>query len=459
MRFAQLAQVRFGFGPAPGRPAPADAEAILAALRAPDRLAQRWPGLSTPAALAYAERFHALKKAASPRSMPADPVAAEAAFVAHRRLGDQVRIESLQGALARAVEDAAGMRERLWAFWRDHFTVRSKRRQEGPLACAHAEALRPHLCGNFRDLLRTAETHPMMLIYLDQVTSFGPNSRRAKKRPDRGLGLNENLAREVMELHTLGVDGRYTQTDVRELAELFTGLRVNEAGLFFAPDLAEPGAEQVLGQSYGGDPAQLDDIYKVLDALALHPDTAQHLARKLAVHFVGPDPDPGLIAAMAEAYHASGAELMPVYRVLLTHPAALLPQFEKIRQPFDYVATGLRALGLDGAAVMALPQAEVRRGAYLPMRAMGQSWRAAPGPNGWPEAAADWISPQQLAARVSWALAAPQRFAAPVADPVAFAQQALGDRLGPDLARAVPRAESKPEAAALVLASAEFMRR
>ncbi|SOB94114.1 DUF1800 domain-containing protein [Rhodobacter maris] len=459
MQFADLAPVRFGFGPSPDQQGPAKASEILAALRGPDRLAARWPGASTAAALAYAQRFHQLKKAASPRGSAPDRNAAEAAFAAHRRLGDQVLIESLQGALARAVEDQTGFRERLWAFWRDHFTVRSKRRRDQPLACAHAEALRPHLCGNFRTLLRTAVTHPMMLIYLDQVTSFGPNSIRARRHPEQGLGLNENLAREVMELHTLGVRGAYRQEDVRQLAELFTGMQVDGTGLVFAPRLAEPGAETVLGRNFGGDPAKLADIHAALDALALHPDTAQHLARKLAVHFVGPAPDPVLVAALAEAYTQADAELMPVYAVLLTHPSARAPRFEKIRQPFEYIATGLRALGLDGARVMALPPRVMREGAYGPMRAMGQRWFGAPGPNGIPEAAQDWISPQQLSARIGWALAAPQLFGAPVADPIAFAQSALGPRLGADLATAVPRAESRPEAAALVLASAEFMRR
>lgn len=457
MEFSQLAQVRFGFGPAPGRPGPADAETMLAVLAAPDDLAARWPGMTTDQALAEGRAFRDARKATR-NPGPAGAEAAEAALTAKKRHMAGLLRDNLQLSLARAVEAPDGFRERLWAFWRDHFTVLAKRRQDVGLSCAHGEALRPHITGNFKTLLRVAETHPMMLIYLDQTFSIGPNSRRAQKRP--GRGLNENLAREVMELHTLGVGGRYSQADVRQLAELFTGMQADSGEDFtFAPNLAEPGAETVLGKSYGGDPARLEDIHAVLEALALHPDTARHLAWKLAVHFVAPEPDPALVTAMAEAYAAAGGELMPVYRVLLTHPAALQPRFAKVRQPFDHIATGLRALGLDGAAVIAWDERVIRAAAFAPMRAMGQSWLVTDGPDGWPEEEAEWISAQQLAARINWAMQVPQLLGKMPADPRAFAEAALGLRLSPALAQAVPRAETRAEAVALVLASVEFTRR
>lgn len=457
MEFSQLAQVRFGYGPAPGKPGPVEAETMLATLAGPDDLAQRWPGLTTETALAEARAFRVAHKAAK-HVTPAEQAKADAAMNAEKQKMQGLMRDSLRVALARAVEAPDGFRERLWAFWRDHFTVQAKRRQDIGLACAHGEALRPHITGNFKDLLQVAETHPMMLIYLDQTHSIGPNSRRAQKRP--GLGLNENLAREVMELHTLGVGGHYTQTDVRQLAELFTGMQADSGEAFaFAPNQAEPGAETVLGQSYGGDPAKVEDIYAVLDALALHPDTARHLASKLAVHFVGPAPNPALIDAMAAAYTAAQGELMPVYRVLLTHPAALQPRFAKVRQPLDYIASGLRALGLDGAALMARKDKDIGAIAAQPMAAMGQPWLAPRGPDGFPEDEAEWISPQQLSARINWALRVPQMLGRVPEDPMDFAHAALGPRLSPALAQAVPRAETRAEALALVLASADFMRR
>jgi len=456
MDFATVAQVRFGFGAAPGRPAPQDAQVILTAMGGPDVLHQRWPGFGTQTGLDVSEEFHRLKKEEGENK----PGAAEA-FKQHKAKINNILVKGLQIALARAVEDETGLRERLWAFWRDHFTVQGKRRQDVALAVSHGEAaVRPYIARSFPEMLRAAVTHPMMLIYLDQVNSFGPNSAAAKKRPDRKLGLNENLAREVMELHTLGVGGRYTQDDVRQLAELFTGMRVKAGeGLSFAPLLAEPGAEHVLGRDWGGDPAKLADIYAVLDMLALHPDTAHHLAHKLAVHFVGPDPDAALVGAMAETYSSAKGQLMPVYEVLLTHPAALGGDFVKVRQPFDFIATGMRALGMDGEAVMALDGKTIRSTAYWPLRDMGQQWLAPPGPNGWPEESEEWIAPQQLSARINWALRAPQALGVPVEDPMRLAHGALGPRLTETVATMVPRAETRAEGAALVLASAEFNRR
>ena len=458
MDYAVLAPVRFGFGLSPRQKPPADPKEILTALSGPDVLGQRWPGITTQEALQVQDDFHARKKAAGEK--PPKP-GADKAFAAQKAKINDIQLDSLKIALARAVEDRTGMRERLMAFWRDHFTVQGKRRQDVALACSHAEsAVRPYIATRFPEMLRAATLHPMMLLYLDQSTSFGPDSVLAKKRPDRKLGLNENLARELMELHTLGVNGSYTQDDVRQLAELLTGLRVRLGeGMDFEPKLAEPGAEHVLGRDWGGDPAKLSDVEAVLEALALHPDTARHLSQKLAVHFVGPEPDAALTGAMAEAYLGAKGALVPVYEVLLSHPAALGESFVKVRQPFDFLATGMRALGLDGQAVMAFDGAQMRRFGYWPLRDMGQKWLAPPGPNGWPEESAEWIAPQQLSARINWALRAPRGLTGAVPEPVPFAAATLGARLSDSVAQAVPRAETKAEGVALVLASAELNRR
>jgi len=455
MEFSTLAPVRFGFGLSPRQAPPTSPDEILAALRGPDVMAKRWPGLTTQEALQMRAEFLRLRKAEAQKQ----PGATEE-FKRQRQAVDLSYVGGLQLALARAVEDPTGMRERLHAFWRNHFTVRAKRAPDTPLAVAHGEALRPEITGSFPALLRASTLHPMMLIYLDQITSFGPDSMRSKKRPDLKLGLNENLARELMELHTLGVDGHYSQDDVRQLAELLTGLRVMaEQGTTFAPDFAEPGAETVLGHAYGGNPAKLADIEQVLTALALHPDTSRHITTKLAVHFVGPDPDPALTGAMSEAYLGAKGQLLPVYEVLLTHPAAHSATFPKVRQPFDYIATGFRAMGFDGKAVMAFNGPQIRRHALRPLILMGQKWLGAPAPNGWPEEAEEWVSPQQLAARINWSLKAPAGLQAKLPEPDDFARAALGPRLSDLVAQAVPRSESRAEAAALVLASAEMNRR
>lgn len=357
--------------------------------------------------------------------------------------------------LARIVRNPRGFRERLFAFWLDHFTVSPTRTNDTFMLAAYFEdAIRPHISGRFADMLKAVVTHPSMLIYLDQSISTGPNSLAGQRR-DRGL--NENLAREVLELHTLGVDGPYSQEDVRQFAELLTGLTIRQEGVRFAPNRAEPGAETVLGQSYGGDPAKLADIFKFLDNLAVMPATAQHLAQKLAVHFIGPTPPADLVADMAAEYVASGGQLTAFYEVLTTHPAALSAVFPNVRPPFEYVATVLRALDFDWELIA---NADVRETNTLgrELTAMGQRPFRPSGPDGWPEAAENWITPPQLAARIAWAGKVASTYAKE-RDPRALLDAVLGDTAPPALSFAVSGAETKWEGVALLLVSPSLMRR
>ncbi len=456
MQFSTIAAMRFGYGLSPLSRGAQDPAALLAGLREPDALAARYPVITPGEGARMLASFAPLKRAERAN----EPGAAEALLALKRTINTAI-IAGLQAQVARAVADETGLRERLYQFWRDHFTVRARRQRQQGLMIAHGEeAVRPHLTGRFADMLTAAVTHPAMVVYLDQSVSIGPGSVRARKRPDRGLGLNENLAREVIELHTLGVGGSYGQHDVRELAELFTGMTHSEFGGFqFLPDYAEPGAETVLGKTFGGDPAKLADVEAALVALARHPDTAQHLARKLAVHFVADRPDPALVAALATAYEAADTDLMAVYEVLATHPAAAMDPAAKVRQPFEFIVTSLRALGLSGDDVMALGPRDLRRYLYGPLRLMGQRWNAPGGPDGWPEAAEDWIVPQLLAARIEWAMTAPAKLVGPLPDPRGFIDTALAEAASDALRFAVPRAESRAEGVGLVLASPEFNRR
>lgn len=230
-------------------------------------------------------------------------------------------------------------------------------------------------------MLKLAVLHPAMLMYLDQVLSYGPESPEGIKRK---RGLNENLARELIELHTLGVGADYSQDDVRQMAELLTGVVFDpEVGQAFDPDRAEPGDETVLGRVYSGEGMK---PVRALDDLALRPETAAHIARKLAVHFVSDTPDVGLVAAMTQAYTASGGDLMAVYGALLGHPAFPLGPLAKVRQPFDFMAASLRALGLDDVRLIKMGNGKFRRNILLPMGGMGQPWQE-PGSDGWPEVA------------------------------------------------------------------------
>ncbi len=445
-----IAAFRFGYGLPVPQGAGAEPEAMLRALRGPDTVRARWPIVGMAEVLPLADAIRRLKTRAKEDAAALPLVAVAEADI--EAMADAAR----RATLARAIDNPDSLRERLTAFWADHFTTVPRQRVEATLPYALVEdAIRPNLTGNFADLLTAVTLHPAMLTYLDQTQSVGPNSATGLRK---GEGLNENLARELIELHTLGVGAGYQQDDVRQMAELLTGLGYNvRTGMFFDPKRAEPGAEVVLGQSYAGD--GLTPIRAVLRDLSLRPETAAHIARKLAVHFVSDAPDAGLVAALEAAWTTSGGNLDQVYEALLRHPAAWAHEADKARQPFEFMVAALRALGITGADIGALSAKQMKRQLMWGLRDMGQVMKEARGPDGWAEAAEAWITPQGLAARISWAMQAPSLLMANLPEPLAMARAALGSRAGERLLWAVARAESLREGVGLVLASAEFNRR
>jgi uncharacterized protein (DUF1800 family) len=318
--------------------------------------------------------------------------------------------------------------------------------------------VRLHVNGRFGEMLRACVMHPLMLDYLDQSRSAGPGSIIVLRRP-RWRGLNENLAREVLELHTLGTDGPYSQTDVRELAELFTGMSAaRDYGFVFRRQLAEPGPETVLGKTYGQG-ASLQYVEEVLDDLARHPATAAHIAGKLAVHFVGDMPSEVLVDHIAAAYLDSDGDLMRCYTALLEHPAAWAMPAQNIRPPQEFMSAALRAFAPPSEAFAQMESKRVRQVFYGPLRLMGQPWENPAGPDGWPEQDGAWVTPQGIAARLEWAVAAPSRFMDDLPEPRRFAETALGDGITDDVLFAVNVAGTRAEALGLVLASPAFQRR
>ncbi len=388
-----------------------------------------------------------------------DPVRRKALDAERKALSGESHEQYLDGLrrnIARAMQAEFGFRERLTRFWADHFTVGRRAAILSDAISSYVdEAIRPNLAGDFATLLKAAVTHVAMLLYLQQASSAGPNSLYATKRPDRGL--NENLAREVLELHTLGVEADYSQSDVRQLAELFTGMSFEPGeGFRFRRPFVEPGEETVLGRSYEGG---LADIHAALDDLARHPATARHLARKLAVHFVDDTPDPALVDHVAAAYAASGGDLTATYAALLEHPSAWAPERRKVRQPFDFMAAALRALDASGSDLVALPRGKTHGQLLGPVALMGQSWERPGGPDGLPEEAAAWVTPQGMAARIQWAMRAPQALTGKLPDPRVFVETALGGTASADLTFAAGAAATRAEGIGLVLASPEFQRR
>ena len=345
---------------------------------------------------------------------------------------------------------ASPFRERLVAFWSNHFTVSVQRPPVFGLAGAfEREAIRPHVTGRFYDMLLAVARHPAMLVYLDNGQSFGPNSQQGYRQR---RGLNENLAREMLELHTLGVDGGYTQTDVRELAKMLTGWtvappRFADAGRFqFNPDAHEPGGKTLLGVRYrDGGAGEAETAFR---DLARHPATARHIATKLCRHFIADDPPRAAVERIARVFRDTDGNLAAVSEALVEQPEAWADPLAKVKSPHDFVISALRATGYQGQGEMVL-------GA---LRLLGQTPFNAPSPAGWPDTAGEWVGPESILRRAEWAMAvgmrigefkAPDRLFETTIAPVASAETA----------KAVARAPSRADAVALVFASPEFQRR
>lgn len=452
----ELAEIRFGTGLGQAARPVGDAGAVLARLARPDSAAQKFQISGFQQQLPDIRAERALTR----QSRGND--SAKRQVNKMRREMRRRQAVWFTATIARYADNADGLRERLTRFWADHFTVMGKRPMTRPLASTFVEdAIRPNLTGNFGDMLLAATTHPMMLDYLDQTRSFGEGSVAGQRR---GKGLNENFAREILELHTLGVGGPYSQTDVREFANLLAGYTFDRQGqVIYFPAQGSPGAETILGQRYGRGTPRVEDVHAALRDLALHPATAAHIARKLAVHFVSDTPDAGLIQHITAAFLESGGALMDCYTAMLEHPKSWQIERVKVKQPFDYIASSIRALGVSGAQMMAIKPDDIRDGLASPMALMGQSWERPNGPDGWAEDGPHWITPQGLAARIQWALTLPlavqEKTGGTLPDPRAFAQTALGTHADEQVLFAAAAAETRWEGVGLVLSAPSFQRR
>jgi uncharacterized protein (DUF1800 family) len=358
--------------------------------------------------------------------------------------------------------------ERLVHFWSNHFAVSvDKVAVLGLAGALEREAIRPHVLGHFGELLLAVEKHPAMLLFLDNAQSVGPNSmlaQRMGRRPgqrNRELGLNENLAREILELHTLGVNGGYTQADVTSFAKVITGwsagtlrgalARFDSAGrpgeFNFRPMLHEPGTQAVVGRRYAQEGLAQGEA--VLHDLAEAPATAKFLATKLARHFVADDPPPAVVQRLADAYLKSGGELPAVYHALIDSPEAWVTPAAKYKTPTDYVYSIYRGLDLP---VPEGPQA------LNSFQLLGQSHFMPGSPAGWPDKSDDWDGSAALMKRIELANTVAKRQGGKH-DAAALAPQLLGATLSDATTQAVARAESGAQALTLLLTAPEFMRR
>ncbi|MCP4805242.1 MAG: DUF1800 domain-containing protein [Proteobacteria bacterium] len=332
----------------------------------------------------------------------------------------------------------APFNERLVRFFSNHFTVSVARREvAGLVGSFEREAIREGLTGSFGDLLVAVVRHPAMLTYLDNVRSVGPGSIQGQRT---GRDINENLGREILELHTLGVDGGYGQSDVEALAHALTGWTVDEGGFVFLDRMHEGEPQTVLGTTYHA--TGVSQALQVLRDLATHPSTAQHVCTKLARHFVQDDPPEAAVRALEDAWWRTDGHLPAVFEALVELEAAWDTPLAKLRTPQELVLAAARALDVEDADRM------VRS-----YRLLGQSPWSAPSPQGWSDRAADWAGPDAVVARVDWA----RRVGAQIDD---IDVDALVTELaGPFASKLLRRQADDPEGLALLLASPTFNRR
>ena len=372
--------------------------------------------------------------------------------------------QALAARVQSALATEAPFVERMVHFWANHFCISADNPQTTAFAGAfERDAIRPHVLGRFEDMMLAAEQHPAMLIYLNQVQSIGPDSpvarRVALRNPGRARGLNENLGREIMELHTLGVRSGYSQADVTEFARALTGWSVGglggpgapdgtaPVGFIFRPMLHEPGPRTIMGRRYD-QPGEAQARAALID-FARAPQAATHIATKLARHFAGDTPPPALVTRLAATFRQSRGDLPALYRTLIQSPEPWEPRPLKFKTPWEWTISSLRGLGLDQAGQMQATAIEVQLGQPV--------WK--PGaPAGWDDTTASWAAPDALLRRVEMA----QRFAALAGDRIDA--RTLGPRLmpaslDPATAQQIARAESPASALALLLVSPDFLRR
>ncbi|HTV90797.1 MAG TPA: DUF1800 family protein [Stellaceae bacterium] len=459
---AALALHRFGFGPRRGTidAIAGDPQgALLSDLDRPD--AGRIDDADLPSSDAEFRavfEFNAARRAEAklartrPGGMAAqDMMAVEAdAAPAPLRMPPLPRRIVLSEAKARidAARDAEiGFVERLVWFWSNHFCVSLN---TSIMAGAYErEAIRPHVLGRFADLLLAAESHPAMLLYLNDAQSIGPDSVAGI---NRDKGINENFAREILELHTLGVRTGYTQKDVIAFAKVMTGWGLRSpvtdpdiGGRFlFNPRTHEPGAQTVLGKSYpeGG----VAQGRAVLTDLARNPATATHIATKLAVHFIADDAPAELINKLARRIRDTDGDLKEVAKALATAPEAWAPQQQKVKRPGEWIVAVLRAAG-QGSDIGRIVGAA---------RLLGEPLWRPPAPKGFPDSNAAWLN--GVGERLEIANAFAEHFA-PEIDAAAVIDAGLGPLASAATRQTIAHAESRPQALTLALMSPEFLRR
>jgi uncharacterized protein (DUF1800 family) len=467
---AEIAVLRFGLGAKPGDLAAAadDPRSWLMA-----QITRAVP-LAVNAPLAPSDQIYAgLLAARDERRKLKQESASEGqdAKVAFNAVREAYQPHYRAQVLARAQSAALTSRpfaERLVHFWSNHFAVSADKGVVFGLAgTLENEAIRPHVGGRFVDLLTAVEQHPAMIAFLDNQSSVGKDSTAALfaarsryadlRQPKRQFGINENLAREILELHTLGVNGGYSQADVTSFAEIITGWSIGGgkgrlAGgvpgrFYFRDNLHEPGPKVFLGKTYTEQGRRQGEA--VLADLARRPETAHFIATKLVRHFIADDPPRAAVERVARAFLKTGGDLPSVYTALIDAPEAWDANARKFKTPEDFVFSTLRALNVSPAQ----PEEVIRTFDLL-----GQRQYTPGSPAGWPDTSKSWDGSDALMHRVLWASRVGAKYESGV-EPADLAAASLGAYARPETLTALRRAATSGQAVALLLMSPEFQRR
>jgi len=357
----------------------------------------------------------------------------------------------VEARIAAAMNAEIGFIERLVWFWSNHFCV-SVDVVLNMAGGYEREAIRPHVLGRFADMLKAVEQHPAMLFFLDNQQSLGPDSRAGR---NRNRGLNENLAREIMELHVLGVGGGYTQADVTSLANVITGWtyagRLGQLGapgtFVFNANAHQPGAQRVMGKIYGASDVTQGEA--VLADLARHPSTAKFIAGKFARHFVADDPPPALVAQLADVFARTDGDLKALALALVDSDDAWKAPLAKMRSPYEFLVAS-------GRLQTQIPNDP---GRYLgALNTLGQPLWSPAGPNGFADSNAAWAAPEGIKLRLDISAQIASRLADGV-DPRDLLELVAADAASVETRKTIERAESRQQALALLLMSPEFQRR
>ena len=439
-----IEEIRFGYGPLKGStPAPGGLEPdrLLAQLTGADPAAAAWnrPGL--------ADRWALIEKYKQEKLVSVDGKGPTGMILR------KIELDDAETFVARPATAALGFVERLVNLWANRITISNAGGGVSRYVQSFRdEAIRPHIAGRYADLLKATLWHPGMQTYLTQTSSIGPRSVIGLRK---SKGLNENLAREFLELHSMGTG--YSQNDVTELARLLAGMSSDAQGSRMDPRRMEPGTKQIFQETYG-DSDPVAEIDRLVETVAHRPETAHSVGFWLARHFIADVPPTDLVDTLAATYAANDTDLTALYRTLLQHPAAASPDREKLRSPQEYAAASLRLLGMTGQEPNLPGFNKNSRQVLDVMGKMGQPVWKALRPDGWPEVAAGWMTPPMVAARIDWAVDL-ARTTGDRADPSALADQALGPYATPLLTRAVAGAEQRWEGLAVLFASPDFSRR